>query len=323
MAHKVLTFIEQRDGEIKKSSLEALTLGRRLAADAGGTAAAVVAGSGVAGLADTLAAYGAAEVYLADHDALALYSAEGYTAAAAKAIEASAADVLLLPATAMGKDLGPRAAARLDYAFIADVVEADIEGGKLVAVRPQYAGKVLCKVACAAEKVVLTSRPNVFAAEQAPGSPSLTPLDLGEIAPKGRVAAFVKSEKDVIDVAEADVIVAGGRGLKGPENFPLLFDLAKSLGAAVGASRAVVDAGWISHDHQVGQTGKTVAPGLYVAAGISGAIQHLAGMRTSKRIVVINKDADAPIFKVADYGIVGDALEILPKLTEAVNAAKS
>ncbi len=323
MAHKVLTFVEQRGGEIKKSSLEALSLGKRLAAEGGGTPAAVIAGKGIAGLAGPIAAQGASAVCLADADFLELYSTEGYATAVAAAVEKTSADVLVFSASAMGKDLAPRVAARLGWTFLPEVIEAKIEGGRLTVSRPQYAGKAVWKLAAPAEKVVLTARPNVFAAE-APteGAQAETvTLDLGGVSPRARVTALKTAEKGVLDVAEADRIVSGGRGLKGPENFPLVFDLAKALGAAVGASRAVVDAGWIDHDHQVGQTGKTVSPNLYIACGISGAIQHLAGMRTSKRIVAINKDPEAPIFKVADYGIVGDALEILPLLTAEVKKA--
>ncbi len=323
MAHKVLAFVEQRAGAIKKSSLEALSLGKRLAGESGGTLAAVVAGEGVAGLAPRIAEHGADAVYIADAPALALYSTEGYAAAVALALEASGAQVLIVSATAMGKDLAPRLAARLDWTFLGDATAAGVEGGRIVVSRPQYSGKAEWKVAVPAERVVLTARPNVFPAAAAPAAGAQTiPLDLSGVSPRARCTAVKTSEGGMVDVAEADVIVAGGRGLKGPENFPLLFDLARTMGAAVGASRAVVDAGWIDHEHQVGQTGKTVSPTLYLAFGISGAIQHLAGMRTSKRIVAVNKDPEAPIFKVTDYGIVGDAVEILPKLTEAVKRVK-
>ena len=190
--------------------------------------------------------------------------------------------------------------------------------------RPKYAGKAIWKMAAPGSQVVLTARPNVFTADPpAEGASAETvAVDVSDITPRARVVSFHAAEKGTVDVAEAEVIVSGGRGLKGPENFPLVFDLAKVLGAGVGASRAVVDAGWIDHDHQVGQTGKTVSPNLYIACGISGAIQHLAGMRTSKCIVAINKDPDAPIFKLADYVVIGDALEILPRLTEEIYKVK-
>jgi len=190
--------------------------------------------------------------------------------------------------------------------------------------RPQYAGKAIWKMTAAPEKVVITPRPNVFpAAPSADGASADTvAVDVSGVTPRARVVNFHAADKDTVDVAEADVIVSGGRGLKAPEHFSLVFDLAKAMGAGVGASRAVVDAGWIDHDHQVGQTGKTVSPTLYVACGISGAIQHLAGMRTSKKIVAINKDPEAPIFKLADYGVVGDVFEILPRLTEEMRKIK-
>jgi electron transfer flavoprotein alpha subunit len=323
MAHKVLTFVEQRAGAIKKSSLEALSLGKRLAEESGGTMAAVLAGEGVSGLVARIAEHGASAVYTADAAALALYSTEGYAAAIAQAVEKSGAEILVVSATAMGKDLAPRLAARLDWTYLADVTAAAVENGRLVVSRPQYAGKAEWKLAAPASRAVLTARPNVFPAAASPATNAETvAVDVAGVAPRARCTELKTSEAGMVDVAEADIIVAGGRGLKGPENFPALFDLAKALGAAVGASRAVVDAGWIDHEHQVGQTGKTVSPNLYFAFGISGAIQHLAGMRTSKRIVAVNKDPDAPVFKVADYGIVGDAVEIVPKLTEAVKRAK-
>jgi len=323
MAHGVLVFVEQRDGAVRKASLEALTLGARLASESGGTMAAVVVGKDVAPLAAEAAGRGAAAVYTAAGDTLDLYVTEAYAAAVARAQEASGAALVIMAASALGKDLAPRVAARLDVAYIPEVTEAAFEGGRLVVSRPQYAGKAIWKLAVP-EKAVVASRPNVFpAGERTDGTGAETvPVDVSDVTPRGRVVSFHAAGKDTVDVAEADVIVSGGRGLKGPEHFPLVFDLAKAMGAGVGASRAVVDAGWIDHDHQVGQTGKTVSPTLYVACGISGAIQHLAGMRTSKCIVAINKDADAPIFKIADYGIVGDVFEVLPKLTDAVKRVK-
>ncbi len=324
MAHKVLTFVEVRGGAIKKSSFEALALGKRLAAEAGGTQAAVVAAPDAAGLAGEIAAHGAAAVYAAGGDLFAQYSTEAFAAAVDAAIEKSGASVLVAAASAMGKDLAPRLAARREWPYLADVVEASIEGGRLVASRPQYAGKAVWKVAAPAAGVVVTARPNVFAPEApAEGGSAETIAIEVSATPRARVVEVSSGEAGTVDVAEADVIVSGGRGLKAPEHFSLVADLARALGGAVGASRAVVDAGWIDHDHQVGQTGKTVSPSLYVACGISGAIQHLAGMRTSKTIVAINKDPDAPIFKVSDYGIVGDVFEILPRLTEAVKQAKA
>ncbi len=309
----VLVFIEQRDGKIRKASLEALTLGRTLAGKTGGALGAVLAGSGISGLAAELAPYGAAKVFVADKPDLALYSSEGYTAA-------------LDAAAMMGKDVAPRFAARRKVGVLSDVMSLDAENGRLVGIRSVYSGKARATVRPSAEaKVqVATPRPNVFPAStaDAPGAGEVVALDLPSLVIRAKVAKIETSEAGELDVAEADKIVSGGRGIKGPENWPLLRALCHELGAALGASRAAVDAGWIDHSHQVGQTGKVVSPSLYIACGISGAIQHLAGMGSSKVIVAINKDAEAPMFKVATYGIVGDLFQIVPALTEAAKKMK-
>jgi len=201
-----------------------------------------------------------------------------------------------------------------------------LRGRFLVGSRPVYSGKARAEVDCgAAQLQIATTRPNVFPAErdESAADARVEPLDIGDVAPRAHVLRVEASESKELDVAEADVIVSGGRGIKGPENWPVIRDLQQALGAALGASRAVVDAGWIDHQHQVGQTGKVVSPTLYVACGISGAIQHLAGMGTSKVIVAINKDPEAPIFKVATYGIVGDIFQIVPEVAKAVRAAKA
>ncbi len=320
---KFLVFIEQREGKIRKASLEALSLARRLG---GGPAAAVIAGQGVSGLAKDLGRYGAGTVYVADREELALYSNKGYVGALDAATKASAPDAVLIAATAMGKDLAPRFAARHDVSAMADVMDLRVEGDRLVGSRPVYSGKARAEVDCGAAKLqIATTRPNVFPAEAQDGAaePKVETLDLGDIAPRAKVVRVEASESKEVDVSEADIIVSGGRGIKGPENWPVVKDLQDALHAALGASRAVVDAGWIDHQHQVGQTGKVVSPTLYVALGISGAIQHLAGMGTSKVIVAINKDAEAPIFKVATYGVVGDLFQIVPEFAKAVRAAKA
>ena len=319
---KFLVFIEQRDGKIRKASLEALSLARKLG---GGPAAAVVAGKGVAGLAKDLGKYGAGTVYVADRDELALYSNKGYVGAVDAATKKENPDAVLIAATAMGKDLAPRYAARHDVSVLADVMDLRLDGDRLVGSRPVYSGKARAEVDCGAAKLqIATTRPNVFPAEAQDGAaePKVETLDLGEIAPRAKVVRIEASESRELDVSEADVIVSGGRGIKGPENWPIVKDLQQALHAALGASRAVVDAGWIDHQHQVGQTGKVVSPTLYVAVGISGAIQHLAGMGTSKVIVAINKDAESPIFKVATYGVVGDLFQIVPEFAKAVREAK-
>jgi electron transfer flavoprotein alpha subunit len=321
----VLVFIEQRDGKIRKASFEALTLGREVATKTGGALGAVVAGSGIAGLAPELAAYGAAKVFVADKPELALYSCEGYTAALDAAVTAFAPAVVLVPATSMGKDVAPRLAARRKVGLLSDVMSLEVEGGRLAATRLVYSGKARATVTAdpAAALQIATPRPNVFPASKgAAGAGEVVALDF-TVTIRAKVVKMDVAETGEIDVAEADKIVSGGRGIKGPENWPILKALCHEMGAALGASRAAVDAGWIDHSNQVGQTGKVVSPTLYIACGISGAIQHMAGMGSSKVIVAINKDADAPIFKVATYGIVGDMFQIVPALTEAVKKAKA
>ena len=323
----VLVFIEQRDGKVRKSSLEALTLGRNLSAKTGGALGAAVAGSGIGSLAAELAAYGAAKVFVADRPELALFSSEGYTAALDAAATAFKPSIVLASATAMGRDVAPRFAARRGVSVLSDVMTLDVVGGRLAGERPVYSGKarVLVTAAPSAGIQVATPRPNVFPASKsdAPGAGEVVNLDLPALKIRAVVVKVEAAEAGEIDVAEADKIVSGGRGIKGPESWPMLRALCHELGAALGASRAAVDAGWIGHEHQVGQTGKVVSPSLYIACGVSGAIQHLAGMGSSKVIVAINKDPEAPIFKVATYGIVGDLFQIVPALTEAAKKLKA
>ena len=323
----VLVFIEQRDGKIRKASLEALTLGRTLAGKSGGTLAACVAGSGIGGLAPELAAYGAAKIFVADAPELQVYSCEGYTAALDAAVSAFSPSILLVSATTMGKDLAPRLAARRKVGVLSDVMTLDVEGGRLVGTRPVYSGKASATVtpAAGAALQIATPRPNVFPASKAgsPGAGEAVPVSAGGAKIRAKVVKLEAAEAGELDVAEADKIVSGGRGIKGPESWPVLRALCHELGAALGASRAAVDAGWIDHSHQVGQTGKVVSPTLYIACGISGAIQHLAGMGSSKVIVAINKDPEAPIFKAATYGIVGDLFQIVPAMTEAAKRMKA
>jgi len=320
---KFRVFIEQREGRIRKASLEALALARRLA---GGPVAAVLPGKGVTPLAAALGKSGAGVVYVADRDELELYSNKGYVGALDAAAQKESPDAVLIAATAMGKDVAPRFAARRDVSVLADVMDLRLEGDRLVGSRPVYSGKARAEVDCGTAALqIATTRPNVFPAErdEAAGDARVESLELPEIAPRAHVLSVETSESKELDVAEADVIVSGGRGIKGPENWLLIRDMQQALCAALGASRAVVDAGWIDHQHQVGQTGKVVSPTLYVACGISGAIQHLAGMGSSKVIVALNKDPEAPIFKVATYGIVGDIFRTVPEVAKAVRAAKA
>ena len=312
----ILVFVEQRNGVVRQASLQAISEAHR---QAGGDVAAVLAGSGVGDAAAGLGAYGAAKVFVADDPNLALYSSEGYGEAVAKAVEAAAPDAVFFAGTAMGRDLAPRVAAKLGVGALADVVALEKDGDQFVARRPVYSGKAFATVDSAGAKPqVISLRANVFAVEETGGSAEVVALDGLSLAIRAVVKELVDTGGGELDVAEADIIVSGGRGLKGPENFALIRSLAEALGGAVGASRAAVDAGWIAHKHQVGQTGKVVSPSLYIACGISGAIQHLAGMSSSKIIVAINKDPDAPIFKIADYGIVGDLFDVVPPMVEEV-----
>jgi electron transfer flavoprotein alpha subunit len=322
----VLVFIEQRDGKIRKSSLEALTLGLTLSKKTNGTLGAVVAGSGISSLVPGLGAYGAAKVFVADKPELQLFSSEGYTAALDAAASAFNPSIVLVSATAMGLDVAARFAARRGVGVLSDVMALDVENGRLVGSRPVYSGKARVTVSAAPSAAiqVATPRPNVFPAQKAdvPGAGEVVAID-PPLSIRGKVVKIEAAAGGEIDVAEADKIVSGGRGIKGPESWPVLQAFCHEIGAALGASRAAVDAGWIGHEHQVGQTGKVVSPSLYVACGISGAIQHLAGMGSSKVIVAINKDPEAPIFKVATYGIVGDLFQIVPAMTEAAKKMKA
>jgi electron transfer flavoprotein alpha subunit len=317
----ILTFAEQRDGKLRRASLEVVSEAKRQAGALGGPVATVVIGPGTEGLAGELASYGADKVYVFDDAAYAAYATEAWAKAVASVIEETKPSVVLFPATAMGKDLAPRVAAKVDAGMASDCVALEARNGKLTARRPMYAGKAYATVEWEGEPQMASLRPNVFALETPDTSRSPEVVKgSADTASRARVTATEATAKGKIELTEAQIIVSGGRGLKGPEHFHLVTDLAEALGAAVGASRAVVDAGWVDHQMQVGQTGKTVSPSLYVACGISGAIQHLAGMSTSKFIVAVNKDPDAPIFKVANYGILGDVFEVLPKLTEAAKA---
>ncbi|HEX9188782.1 MAG TPA: electron transfer flavoprotein subunit alpha/FixB family protein [Vicinamibacteria bacterium] len=320
----ILTFAEPRDGKLRRASLEVVSEARRLAAPLGATVSTVLVGPGSDGLAAELGSYGADEVRVFDDPAFASYATESWAAALAQAIADTKPSVVLVPFTSLGKDLAPRVAAKVGAGLASDCVALAAKDGRLVARRPMYAGKAYATVEWAGEPQMATLRPNVFPlGTPDPSRKAAVVKASAKAAARARVTAVRATAQGKVQLTEAQVIVSGGRGLKGPENFHLVEDLAEAMGAAVGASRAVVDAGWVDHQMQVGQTGKTVSPSLYVACGISGAIQHLAGMSSSKVIVAINKDKDAPIFKVADYGIVGDVFEVLPKLAEAARAHRA
>jgi len=317
----ILVFVEQRDGRVRSVTREALGEAKRLATTLGGPIVAVCCGASDAGLA-SLGEAGAERVLAATHEAFARYDGAGYAAAVVAAVKAAAPKLVLFSASSIGKDLAPRVAARLGVGLAADCTALDASGAKLTARRPVMAGKAFERVSFPMSPALVTLRPKVFAPAAAePGkSAAVTPLafDWDASRPRAVVTGTTGASGGKPDLTESEIIVSGGRGLKGPENFTLVENLAEALGATVGASRAVVDAGWRPHGDQVGQTGKTVSPKLYVAVGISGAIQHLAGMSSSRCIVAINKDPDAPIFKVADYGVVGDLFEVVPALTEAI-----
>jgi electron transfer flavoprotein alpha subunit len=321
MTTTILTFAELRDGKPRRASLEVVSEARRLAGALAASVGAVVVGPGSEDAAGELASYGADVVRVFDDPALAGYATEAYARALAQAIAETKPSVVLVPFTATGKDFTPRVAARVGTGLASDCVALEAKGGRLVARRPVYAGKAYATVEWAGEPQMATLRPNVFPlGKPDPSRKAEVVTATVDASARARVTAVQATAQGKVQLTEAQVIVSGGRGLKGPEHFHLVESLAGAMGAAVGASRAVVDAGWVDHQMQVGQTGKTVSPSLYVACGISGAIQHLAGMSSSKTIVAINKDPDAPIFKVADYGILGDLFEVLPKLTEAAKA---
>ncbi len=320
----VLVFAEQREGALKKSVLELLGLARALAD--GGEVQALVLGRGIAAVADAIADRGVDRLWTVDDPSLEYATPEVYVRQIAAAMEAGKPALTLFPSSAMGRDLGPSVAARRGCALLSECLSLARDGDGYVARKSMYGGKVFGTwKAPASAGVVATVRPGTHAPAAQTGAKvkaEAMPL-AGGPAPRARVVEIARGAGETIDLQEAEIVVSGGRGLRGPENFHLVEALAKALGGAVGASRAVVDAGWIEHQHQVGQTGVTVAPKLYVACGISGAIQHLAGMRTSGCIVAVNKDPDAPIFKAADYGIVGDVFEVLPLLTEEIRKVKA
>ena len=309
----ILVFCELKDGKLRKPSAEALSEGRRLADASGKSLGALFVGASNTGAADA-ASYGADVILNCEAPHLASYSSDAFAAAIADAVKTKGATVLLGGATATGKDALPRAAARLGAGYAGDVTGLSMVDGKLQAVRPVYAGKAFATTAFSSAVQVATTRPNVFTATEKPGPGAMESLP----APAGGFKAIVKEilakGTGKVDLTEANIIVSGGRGMKNGENFAILEELANALGAVVGASRAAVDAGWgISHSMQVGQTGKVVSPTLYIACGISGAIQHIAGMKGSKVIVAINKDPEAPIFQIADYGLVGDLFKAIPE----------
>jgi electron transfer flavoprotein alpha subunit len=324
----VLAFVERREGRMGGVAFEAMAVASRVARALGGSAhALVLGGAGSSGGVAELGRFGAASVTVGEHEALGDYSAEGYATIVADRIRQGGFGAVVLSATAIGRDLAPRLAALLDVPLATDVTGIEVVDGRVRVERPVYSGKAFAQVDMEATPALVSIRPNAFPATESAGAAVTTTFapQVDASAFRVRVVERKRSTEGAVEVSDATAIVSGGRGMKDPAHWHLLEALRDALGpgVALGASRAVVDGGWRPHGEQVGQTGKTVAPKLYVAVGISGAIQHLAGMRTAKTIVAINRDADAPIFQVADYGIVGDLFEILPRLTAEIAALKA
>jgi electron transfer flavoprotein alpha subunit len=322
MANKIIAVLEQRESNLKRSAFEVITTTKNLAEQFNFESIAICIGNNIHNI-DEIVNYGISKIIHFKSPDLEYYSPSAYTELIAGYAKDFSADTLVFSNTALGKDLAPRVAANLKAGCMMDCINLKKDNNELIAVRPVFAGKAILEGKITSPVKIFTLRPNVFKAEKVvnPANPEIEIIEATSLNLKTRVIDIKKSEGK-LDVAEADIIVSGGRGLKAPENYKLVEDLADVLGAAVGASRAVVDAGWRNHGEQVGQTGKTVSPKLYIACGISGAIQHLAGMSSSRYIVAINKDKDAPIFNIADYGIVGDVFEILPVLTEEIKKIK-
>ena len=320
MAKGVWIVSEQRYGAFRKISYELASTARKLADQLGEEVSAVLLGSGIEGIAGELGKYGVDKVYVADQPILEPYTTDAHAAAVAKVVKEHNPSILLFGASAQGKDLSSRLVGKLATGMATDCVDIKIVDGKLIALRPMFAGKCYGEIAVSSYPQMASLRPNVFPAVENAKTPEIIKFDPG-LDPGQLKTKVLEVQKDTggkVDLTEANIIVSGGRGMKGPENYVILEELADVLGATVGASRAAVDAGWRPQKDQVGQTGKVVSPNLYIACGISGAIQHLAGMGTSKYIVAINKDPEAPIFARADYGIVDDLFKIVPEFTSEV-----
>jgi electron transfer flavoprotein alpha subunit len=318
MAKGVWIVAEQRDGAFRKISFELASTARKLADVLGEEVCAVLCGSGIEGIAGQLGKYGVDKVFVADGPALEPYTTDAHAAAVAKIVKENDPSILLLGASTQGKDLSARLVGKLATGMATDCTDVKIADGKLLAIRPMYAGKCFGEVVFSTFPQMASLRPNVFPMVENAKAGAVVKfdpaLDAGQL--KTKVLEVQKDTSGKADLTEANIIVSGGRGMKGPENYGIIEELAAVLGATVGASRAAVDAGWRPQSDQVGQTGKIVSPNLYVACGISGAIQHLAGMSSSKFIVAINKDAEAPIFTKADYGVVDDLFKVVPEFTK-------
>ena len=324
----VWVFAEQREGELQKVSLELLGEGRRVADKLGVKLTALLLGNNVSNLAEKLAAHGADEVLVAEDKNLEHYTTDAYTKVICDLATERKPGILFVGATFIGRDLGPRIAARLSTGLTADCtsIDVEVENGDLLATRPAFGGNLMATIACPEHRPQMaTVRPGVFEAVTTDASNckiEKVNVNLADSDVRTKVIETVKTAKDIIDISEAKIIVAGGRGVGSKENFAMLQELADVLGGVVAGSRAAVEKGWIENAYQVGQTGKTVKPTIYIACGISGAIQHVAGMQDSEVIIAINKDETAPIMSVADYGIVGDVKKVLPELIAQAKALK-
>lgn len=320
MSNKVLVLAETREGSLRNVSFEAIATGKKI----GGEVVSVLIGDSVAGVANDLIAYGADRVITVEHPHLKAYTSDGFSQAIMAVVEQEKPEAIVFGHTALGKDLAPKIASKLQSGLISDVTEIEGEGDDAVFIRPIYSGKAFEKVKVKDGVVFVTIRPNNIAPlakdDSRSGDVSALTVDITNL--RTIIKEVVRKSTDGVDLSEAKVVVAGGRGVKSEEGFEPLKDLANLLGGAVGASRGACDAEYCDYSLQIGQTGKVVTPDLYIAAGISGAIQHLAGMSNSKVIVAINKDPEANIFKVADYGIVGDLFEVIPMLIEEFKALK-
>jgi electron transfer flavoprotein alpha subunit len=317
MAKGVFVVAEQRDGALRKVSFELASAARKLADQTGDEVSAILLGSGIESLAAELGKFGVDKVFVGDNAALEPYITEAHAQVVAKILKDNDAAIALFGASVQGKDLSARVAAKLAGGLATDCTDVKVDGGKLVATRPMYAGKCFGEVVFNTTPAMASLRPNVFAAVENAKAAAVTKVDVAVDAVKSKVLEVQKDTSGKVDLTEANIIVSGGRGMKGPDEYKILEELADVLKGTVGASRAAVDAGWRPQKDQVGQTGKVVSPNLYIACGISGAIQHLAGMSSSKCIVAINKDAEAPIFTKADFGVVDDLFKVVPELTNA------
>ena len=324
----VWVFAEQREGQLQKVSLELLGEGRKIADKLGSKLTALLIGNKVQNLVEDLSRHGADEVLVVDAPELEHYTTDGYTKAICELANAKKPNIIFIGATFIGRDLGPRVAARLETGLTADCtsLDVDVESGDLLATRPAFGGNLMATIVCPDHRPQMaTVRPGVF--EKLPLGENDATVENVEIKfnsndIRTKIVEIIKEHKDIVDISEAKVLVAGGRGIGSEENFKMLKELAEVMNGSIAASRAAVEKGWVDKDYQVGQTGKTVRPNIYVACGISGAIQHAAGMQDSDMIIAINKDANAPIMKIADYAIVGDVNKVVPEFIAQLKAMK-